>query len=530
MIRRLALVALAGCLARPAQPLVAQMEHAHSAHALAEVGRVRFPTSCSAAAQPSFERGVALLHNFWFDRAAAAFHEAAGADTSCAMAWWGVASTSLHPLWAPPTPAELRAGADAVARARSLDARTDRERAWIAAIGAFFDSSAALAHAARLRAWEQALGRVQRDNPADTEAAVFHALALIAVQPKTDTAYAQLKQAAAILEPLFAVQPHHPGLAHYLIHAYDAPPLVARAGRAAARYAVIAPDAPHALHMPSHTYSLLGMWDQSIATNARSMQASRHAGNVWYEQLHAADYMVYAYLQEGRDRDALRLVRWAADSVLPAGNATAEFAVAAIPARYALERGDWHGAASLTLRSEVGNVIARSVVAFSRTIGAARSGELAAGGAEEAAFGPLEAAAAAQPDPFAPTMIRINHLAAAAWLSLAAGDTAGAVRGATAAADLEDQALKNPLTPGPLLSARELLGDMLLAVGRPADAEAAYAAALARTPRRLRCLSGALRAASLAGDTAATQRYRRELRGLMARADRGRRELSLAGP
>ena len=469
----------------------------HAGHEAMHIGRVRFPTSCAPAAQAPFESGVAYLHSFWFDEAAMSFRAAAAADTTCAMAWWGLASSFLHPLWAAPTPAELRSGADAVARARALNAPTDRERGYIAAIGAFFDSASALPHAQRLRAWERGLAAVQAGSPADTEALIFHALALIATQPKTDTSYAQLRQAGDVLEPLFARQPQHPGIAHYLIHAYDVPALVARAQRAANRYAVIAPDVPHAQHMPSHSYTLLGMWDQSIAANLRSRAAGRrfeiqqHMAGTWDQRLHALDYLVYAYLQKGQVPAARAMVDEAArvTTVVPAGSTVADFALAAIPARYALERGDWAGAAALPPR-DAATPTARAIGLFAHSLGAARSGDTAAAAAALAAFPALETAAAAGTDPYAVSMIRINRLAAGAWLTLARGDTTGAIQQATQAAETEEGAIKNPVTPGPLLSARELLGDMLLQVGRPADAAAAYRAALVYTPRRMRSVRG----------------------------------------
>lgn len=493
MRNRIVLLALLIVSARAA----AAQEHAHAGHDMARAGHVRFATSCNAAAQSGVDRGVTMMHSFWFEEAAGAFRGAARADSACAMARWGLAMSQLHPLWAAPTPAELAEGVAAVADARRLGAPTARERGWIEAAGAFYDSAATRSHAVRLRAWEQALARLHTAEPADTEATIDWALSLIATQSKTDTSYAQLRQAADLLEPLFAKRPEHPGLAHYLIHAYDAPALVARATLAANHYSTIAPDVPHALHMPSHSYSLLGMWDRSVTANRRSVEAGRRfeiaqgIGGPWYERLHATDYLVYAYLQQGRDRDALALVREAAavDSVRPAGNLTAAFALAAIPVRYALERGDWRAAAALVPRP-ASQPLVQAVTAFANTLGAARTGDTATARAGVARLADLETRAAGGADPFAPSMIKVNRLAAEAWLDLAVGDTAAAVRAATLAAETEENSLKNPLTPGPLLSARELLGDMYAEAGRPADAAAAYRAALAQTPGRRRSVRG----------------------------------------
>ena len=473
----------------------AQMEHGGH-HDLSTIGSVRFANSCSPAAQAPFERGVAYLHSFWFDESAASFRAAIAADSGCAMAWWGLASSFLHPLWAAPTPAELRSGADAVARARALNA-TPRERGYIAAIGAFFDSAATIPHGQRLRAWERGLAAVQGSSPADTEAMIFHALALVATQNKTDTSYAQLRQAGATLEALFARMPRHPGIAHYLIHAYDVPALVGRAQRAANRYAAIAPSVPHAQHMPSHSYSLLGLWDLSVAANLRSSAAARrfeiaqHLQGTWDQRLHAMDYLAYAYLQQHQDAAALALVRQAdtTSRVYPEGVPTAEFALAAIPARYALERDDWTAAARLVPRATP-NPLVQAVTQFARALGAARTGDTAGARAGVTTLADLEARATGGTDPYAPTMIRVNRLAAEAWLKLATGDTTGAIRSATEAATTEENAIKNPLTPGPLLSARELLGDLYLEIGRRADAAAAYRTAAQFTPRRQRILRG----------------------------------------
>jgi tetratricopeptide (TPR) repeat protein len=497
MIRRcsaLALGILAWSTPSPAQ------EPAHHGHDLGRVGRVRFPTSCIARAQPLFERGVALLHSFWYERAADAFREAAAADSSCAMASWGLAMSYLHPLWPPSPVAALRPGGEAAARARALLAPTPRERAYVEAIAVFYQDLETAPHPQRLAAWARGMARVHEENPGDSEAAIFHALALIATAPKTDTTYADLRRAGAMLEPLFARQPDHPGLAHYLIHSYDAPPLVGDAVRAANRYAGIAPSVPHAQHMPSHSYTLLGLWEESIAANQRSADAARRIeveqrmDGAWDQRLHALDYLVYAYLQLGRDWEARRVVDEAAavTRMVPAQGVVGAYALAAIPARYALEHGDWGAAAALAERP--GPPLARAVTSYARALGAARAGDTSQARADLAVLTGLEAEVSGTPDPFAPTMVRVNRLAATAWLQLAAGDETGALRAAAEAADLEDRALKNPLTPGPLLSARELLGDMLLQLNRPGEAAEAYRAALARTPKRARSLAGSAQA------------------------------------
>jgi tetratricopeptide (TPR) repeat protein len=506
-------------------------EPPHAGHDHGRLGTVRFPVSCNDGARASFERGVALLHSFWYEEAAATFREAVSRDSTCAMAHWGVAMSYLHPLWPPSPLAELKPGAAAAVRALSLQAPTPRERGYIEAMAAFYQDLETVPHPQRLTAWEQGLGRVHRENPDDPEAAIFHALALIATAPKLDPSYTQLRRAAAILEPLFEKQPDHPGLAHYLIHSYDAPPLVAKAVRAADKYATIAPSVPHAHHMPSHTYTLLGRWDESLAANRRAVDAARRfeteqrMDGAWGERLHALDYMVYAYLQQGRDGEARRIMEevGGVNRIVPADGVVGAYALGAIPVRYALEHDDWKAAAALTVRP--GPALARAVTVYARALGSARLGDTGRARAELKVLAELEAAVGQTPDPYAPTMLKVNRLAATSWLLLASGDTTGAVRTATEAADLEDNSLKHPLTPGPLLSARELLGDMLLQQNRPSEAVEAYRAALAKTPRRARSLNGGIQAAERAKDRATASAWRRELQTLFASADPERREL-----
>lgn len=514
-----------------AAPLQAQMEHEHGGPAPANIGRVRFPTSCSARAQPIFERGVALLHSFWYEEAGRAFREAAAADTTCAMAQWGLASSYLHPLWAPPPPADLQAGAAAVARARAIGTPTASEREYVEAIGTFYDGYVTLPHGTRLRAWSNAMARLHQVHADDPEAAIFHALTMVAVALSSprDSALALDRAAADILEPLFRRQPSHPGLAHYLIHAFDSPVLATRGSRAADRYARIAPSVPHARHMPSHIYTRLGMWDASIASNTSSATASRqyetqqHLDAVWDQRLHAMDYLAYAYLQEGRDGAARRLVDAAAamQRIFPEGSVSAQYALAAIPARYALERDDWRAAAALAIRAGLAPGAA-AVTRFARAVGAARAGDTAAARAEVAALGALDDSLARRPVPQWPGMVHAQRVAAEAQLARATGDTASALRFAKQAADLEDATDKHPVTPGAILPARELLADLLLDLGRPAEARAAYDSVLAMQPRRARALAGAARAAERAGDRTAARAYDRSYRTLTSKGDRAR--------
>jgi hypothetical protein len=476
------------CLLAAAQPLQAQMDMSeHGGAPPAHLGHVRFPTSCNAAASAAVERGVALLHSFWYEEAAKVFREAAAADSGCAMAYWGGATSLLHPLWQAPTAQDLKDGAALVERARAAHPPTPRERGYVEAIGAFYDDSGPR-FVDRLRAWEKGFARLHQAQPADTEAAIFYALTLIAVAyaSPTDTTFALQKQAGDILDPLFQVLPNHPGLAHYLIHAYDFPPLAARAVGAANRYADIAPSVPHARHMPSHIYTRLGMWDASIASNTSSMAASlryerqQHLTAVWDQRLHAMDYLEYAYLQQGRTGAARRLVAQAArmHSFVPANSVAGAYALAAIPARYALERGQWREAAALPVRPDLAEPSALAITQFARTVGAARSGDTVGARAALAVLDTIDDDLAANHVPIWTGTVHAQRLAASAWLALAVGDTAGAVSLGRQAADLEDATEKHPVTPGAILPARELEGDLLLQLGRPADALAAYRTSL----------------------------------------------------
>ncbi|MEK6610649.1 MAG: hypothetical protein AABZ35_06995 [Gemmatimonadota bacterium] len=509
--------------------LRAQMEHEHAGPPPARLGRVEFGTSCTPVSQRAFERGVALMHSFWYEESARAFRAAASADTTCAMASWGLAMTYLHPLWAPPTPAELQAAAAAAERARALHPPTRIETDYVEAIGAFYRDHATVRHRDRLVAYSQAMRRMHQTYDQDAEAAMLYALSLLGVAQNSppDTTYARQREAAAILEPIFQRQPNHPGVAHYLIHTYDTPALAREGTRAANRYAGIAPSVPHARHMPSHIYIRLGMWDQAIASNISSASAARQYetqqrwDGAWDQRLHAMDYMAYGYLQQGRDAQARRLVDEAAGfpRTYPPGSLTSDYALAAIPARYAVERGQWAEAAALPVRAGAPPAAA-AVTHFTKAIGAARRGDTALARTEVAALIAIDDDLNRRQVPVWAGMVHAQRFAAESWLALATRDTAGAIRLATQAADLEDITEKHPVTPGAILPARELQGDLLLELGRAADALAAYRAALAIQPRRARSLAGAARAAQLAGDAAAARSFQRELRTLMARADR----------
>lgn len=518
-------------------PSLAAQDHDH-AHGRdpGALGRVVFPVSCSAEAQRRFEHAMTVLHSFWWEEGDGAFNAVLAADSTCAMAHWGVALNAWgNPFAGGPTGPALARGSEAAGRASALPARTPRERGFVAAIGALYRDGASTSNAARLQAYADTMARLHRDLPRDLEVSIYYALSQLATAPRTDTTFAQQRRAIAILEPLFTSHPRHPGLAHYVIHAADSPALASLGITAARLYARIAPAAPHAQHMPSHIFVRLGLWDETVAANLKSYEAgvsyAETAGlpGVTPHELHALDYAAYGYLQEGRDSAALATVAVAEQTrpndpraLVSAYNGTA------IPARVALERGDWAAAAAFPAPSGDSPPVAAALRRFTRAVGNARSGRGDAARLEVAELDSLAAALEASNDPYWSRVVRIKRDAADAWARLAAGDTAGALAAARAAADSEEVTDKHPVTPAELLPARELLGDMLLAVGRIGEAREAYQATLVREPGRARSSFGAARAAELAGDAAAAEvGYRKYLR-LMEKGDGQRPELAVA--
>ncbi len=471
--------------------LGAQEPHEH------DVGQVHFPTSCSPQVQVRFERGVALLHSFWYEESFRTFAAVSAADSSCAMAYWGQAMSLLHPLWAPPSVDDLKRGHELSERAARL-AHTAREQGYTGAIATYYRELPTPSYGVRIASYEQAMEKVYRQNPADHEAAIFYALAIIANGAAFDTTGARTRHADSILFPLFRADPTHPGLAHYVIHANDSPRLAPLALDAARRYAQIAPAVPHAQHMPSHIFTRMGLWDEAIAANVKSADIARqyevHQGwhGMWDQRGHALDYLVYAYLQEHRDSEAKKIVDEANAVTVsyPEGSYTNAYALAAIPARYALERNAWKEAAALAVRTASGAPEVAAITYFARAIGAARSGDTAAARGDVAELETVERDIPA---------VKVQRLAASAWLAFAAGDTATAIARASEASDLEDREPVLPISPGPVLPARELYGDLLLAAGRPREAHAAYLAMLVHAPHRARSEEGAARAAALQG-------------------------------
>src|SRR5213594_4252325 len=457
-----------------------------------KLGVVKFPTSCSASVQKDFERAVALLHSFAYSAAEKAFRDVSSADPNCAMAHWGIAMTYFHPLWPPPLPEETVArGREEIERARQLGG-SDREREFIEALS-FIYAQDSVPYRDRVNRYTAAMGKFAKRNRDDSECQIFYALALIAVAPPTDATHAKQKEAVAILEPLFKKYPQHPGIPHYLIHAYDNVEMATRGVEAARVYAQIAPSAPHALHMPSHIYTRLGMWEESIASNTAARKAAHEQGDIG-EELHAMDYLTYANLQLGRDQDAAQVV----DDLRKMTDLSPKYfkvvyAASAMPARYAIERRQWTEATRL---ESIANALpqAAAITAWSRAVGFARSKQAAAARKEAAKLTRAYEQLRASGDEYWATQIHVQLNSALAWINYAEGQNDEALKLMRAAADEEDAVEKQPVTPGAIVPAREQLGDLLLETGNTKEAQKEFQKALSMTPKRRGALLGAERA------------------------------------
>jgi len=470
-----------------------------------QLGKVDFANSCSPAVQASFQRSVAMLHSFWYNEAGKSFREVLIQDPSCGIATWGIAAILMsNPLagMGPSPQAAARAQA-AIDEGRKVGAKTQRERDYIEAVAAYYEDWAnrpeRVRQANRAKAFEALAARY----PNDDEAQVFYALYLASTQSLADQTYATYLKSASILEQQFAKHPDHPGIAHYLIHSYDAPPIAPKGLPAARRYAGIAPSAPHALHMPSHIFTRVGAWTESAVTNERSAAAAMRDLD-FDEQLHAMDYMVYAYLQLARDADARRVVE---DSAAASGVRFAGlYAQSAIPARYAVERGDWKQAAALTPSPSVWPFTV-ALTHYARALGAARGGDPAAAEKDVQELARLRDALKAAKSDYWATEVEVSRMSGAAWTALAQGKQDEAFALMRAAADMEDKSEKHIVTPGRIVPAREALGDLLLEVKRPTDALKEFEASQLREPERFRGYYGAAQAAAQAGDKAKARRY-----------------------
>jgi len=503
-------------------------EHEHGAGE--KLGAVHFATSCNDVAQKDINRAVALLHSFQFSRAIEGFNAVLAEDATCAIAYWGIALSAWSNPFAPgkKDQGQLQLGRQSAERGQELGAKTERERAYIAAVGKLYADFESTPQQVRLLAYRGAMAEVAAKYTKDHEAQIFYALALAVAEDPGDKSYADRLKAGAILEKLFAQQPTHPGLAHYIIHAYDVPALAGRALLAAKRYAEIAPDAPHALHMPSHTFTRLGYWQESIDSNVAAAAAARRQGQT-AEELHASDYETYAYLQTAQDEAAARIVnslpqiesRFDPKAVLIGAGPPAAgfFALAAIPARYALERQDWRQAEQLALR-ETPFAYTDAITWFARGLGAARLGNVAAANEAAIALKGIQRRLLKANELYWARQVEIQELAVAAWSALAAGGKEEALRQMESAAELEDGTEKSAVTPGPLSPARELLGEMLLEMNEPTKALEQFEATLKKEPRRFRSLYGAAHAAQLSGSRDTSQKHFRELLRVCAHSDK----------
>ena len=492
-----------------------------------KLGRISaFPTSCNPAVQPEFERAVAMLHSFWYGLAETTFADILAKDPGCTVTAWGYAAILMsNPLaGAGASPAGAAKAQAAIDNARRNPPQTQRERDYVEAVAAYYEDWANRPEKARQAARAKAFEALAAKYPGDDEAQIFSALYIAGTQSQADQSYSAYLRAIAILEPEFRKYPNHPGVAHYLIHSYDAPPLAQKGLVAARRYAEIAPDAPHALHMPSHIFTRVGAWEESIATNTRSAAVARTAAD-WPEAYHASDYAVYGYLQLARDADARRTMEEAfkysgGDTPSPAY----PYAAAAMPARYALERGDWKAAARLEpVESKM--PFTRAITFFARALGAARSGDVAAAKKDAEQLADVHKQLEAARNTYWATEVEVQRLAVAGWIAHAEGKAEEGVKLMRAAADLEDRNEKHIVTPGRVVPARELLGDMLLEQKQPAEALKAFEASQVREPNRFRNYAGSVRAAEMMGDKEKAREYAAKLVELAKKGDGDRPEL-----
>jgi tetratricopeptide (TPR) repeat protein len=519
---------------------------------LRTAGAVDFPVSCAPAVRAEFVRGVALLHSFFYEEARRIFTEVAARDPACAMAQWGIAMTWWHPIWTPPTPDEMSAGKAAAEKAMAMEAGTDRDRQFITALNAYYSTPDGPATGEvgqschgpvgprdRVVAYEKAMRQLCDRFPEDFEAQVFHALAVLAVgyANPTDTTLSNQLEAARVLEKLWKKNPQHPGVAHYLIHSYDYPAYAERGLAAAPSYSSIAPWVPHALHMPSHIFTRLGMWDDSIAANRSAADASRAYAALRQreateaEELHALDYMAYSYLQEGQDAKTKEIVDFAASvrKTNPELEFSAAYALAAIPARYALERNAWSEAGALrvpALPHWRSFPFMEALIEYSHALGRAHTGDLQGARQAIARMAQLRDATTDPKFDYFKRQLDRQIQAASAWLAYGEGKKEDAVALLRRLADAEDTLGKHPVSPGALVPAREQLGDLLLKLNQPKEAQREFEAALKIYPGRFRGLYGAAQASAQIGEKEKARRYSAKLIEQTAKGDGSRSELA----
>ncbi len=507
----LVFVLVAGCV--PLQPAPQASAPSSDVQGLTAdvIGTVDFPTSCNTEAQATFNRGVALLHSFYFPPAISSFESALELDPTCAIAHWGIAMSRLGIPWSPTPQEALAAGKVNVEQALALGGETEREQAYINAIAAFYDDAEGQAFGERAKAYELAMEEVVQDFPDDTEGKIFYALSLLIVGTPPDKAYTNQHLAMDILDPIFHELPNHPGAAHYLIHSHDAPSLAEGGMEAALVYADVAPAAPHAQHMPSHIFTRRGFWHESIESNRVGVESAKGmlpaespAGVTNEDALHAQDYMMYAYLQLAEDRDAKALLDEINAITQANGGFGSAYALAAIPARYVIERKAWEEAAALALSPPDFAwdrfPHAEAILVFARGLGAARNGDVTTANAAVERLNVIHDALVADNNGYWSDQVAIQRMEIAAWAALAAGDQDEALRLMQEATAAEDLTEKHPVTPGPIKPAHELLGELLLELGDPAAALTEFETSQQLEPNRFWGWYDAAHAAELAGD------------------------------
>jgi hypothetical protein len=490
-----------------------------------KLGKVHFETSCKPEAQKLFDRAMLYQHSFWYRASQKEFEDALKADPECGIAYWGIALSLLwNPHVAPPAK-NLADGAATINKGKSVGAKSGRERDYIGALAVMYADYEKVDHRTRIQAYAKAMEQLVQRYPNDDEAQIHYALALNTSASPADKTYANQLKGASILEPIFVRQPQHPGVAHYLIHLYDYPPIADKGLNAARLYAKIAPDAAHAQHMPSHIFTRVGYWQESIDSNAVSQRVAKEASD-FHDQLHAMDYQVYAYLQLGQDAKAKAVL----DDMTTVKGFTETFlvgpyALAVSPARYVIERADWKAAASLDVRpSPLAQV--QAITYFARALGAARSGNPEAAKPDIAKLGELRDKLREAKDAYWSEQVDIQQKVASAWVLYAEGKYDDALKAMSAAADAEDKTEKHPVTPGIPKPARELYGVMLLERGMAKEALAAFEATLKKEPNRLAAYVGAAKAAEKSGDSAKAREYYGKVVSIASNADNSRTEVA----
>ena len=524
-------------LAGPAWAQAEQHDHDHMAKpGTIKAGTVDFKTSCNPSVKDDFNLAVAELHSFWFPEARTLFEGVLKKDPNCAIAYWGIGLTYWgNPFAGQRSPQVIANGKAAIDKGLATGSPTPREKGFLEAVAGLFSSSDVTTQRARVVAYEGATELVASQNKDDMEARIFWALAIAQTALPTDKTFAQNLKAAEILEPLYKKYPNHPGLAHYIIHSYDVPALAEKALPAARAYADIAPSVPHALHMPSHTFTRVGAWKESVATNIRSAEEADKTGGGFSEGLHARDYMTYAYLQMAMDKEASKVVEHAQKVANPASSASVvpsagapganTFAIAAIPARYAMERQQWAEAAKLTPMAAPNTPYTEAITHFARAIGAARSGKPADAAPDIEKLKAIKAREDELKDAYWAEQVDIQRAGAEAWVMFAQGKKDEAIKAMSATADREDLTDKAAVTPGPLAPARELLGFMLMEAGRNKEALTAFQAVMKKEPNRFLAIYGGAKAAEALKMTTQAKTYYKQIVDICKDASPDRPEL-----